>query len=140
MKFPAIGNHDTVYLHTELSERLLERLCQNVGGKNQISDLQLSLFDHCSTRLRSSRISNASKLSVEGLKVLRGHRLLELEIQDLANATVSDVIDDCLGKYVGDAVQKLATPSVLSILNNFSQLLSQTQHLIRLPYRRMDNE
>ena len=137
MKFPAIGNHDTVYLHTELSERLLERLCQNVGGKNQISDLQLSLFDHCSTRLRSSRISNASELSVEGLKVLRGHRLLELEIQDLANATVSDVIDDCLGKYVVDEVQKLATPSQV---NNFSQLLSQTQHLIRLPCRRMDNE
>ena len=140
MKFPAIGNHDTVYLHTELSERLLERLCQNVGGKNQISDLQLSLFDHCSTRLRSSRISNASELSVEGLKVLRGHRLLEIEIQDLANATVSDVIDDCLGKYVGDAMGGISKNWQRHQPNNFTQLLTQTQHLIRLPYRRMDNE
>ena len=90
---------ENIYLHTELSEELLERLCrQTTVEKNQISDLTLSLFDPYATRLRSARIPNANKLSIEGLSVLRGHKLVELEIEGLTKTTISDVIDECLGK------------------------------------------
>ena len=97
MRFPRVGE-DAIYLHTEISEQLLERLCQSTTEKNQVSDLTLSLFDPYCTRLRSARIHNANKLSIEGLKFLRGHNLVELDIRGLAKATVSDVIDECLGE------------------------------------------
>ena len=92
---------EEMFLHTELSEQLLERLCQNrtdlMVEKNQMSDLALSLFDPETTRLRSARLTNATKLTVEGLKALHGHKILELEMRGLAKATVTDVVDECLG-------------------------------------------
>ena len=89
---------DAIYLHTELSEQLLEGLCQTTSEKNQMSDLTLSLFDTYSTRLRSARLTNSNKLTIEGLRILHGHNLVELEIRGLTKATVSDVIDECLGR------------------------------------------
>ena len=98
MRFPREGaSDDAIYLHTELSEQLLERLCQTTAEKHQMSDLTLSLFDPCATRLRSARLTNANKLTIEGLTILRGHNLVELEIRGLTKATISDVIDECLG-------------------------------------------
>ena len=100
MRFPRAGGDETVYLHTELSEQLLERLCQNGNEKNQITDLKLSLFDPDCTRLRTVRLRNSNKLTIEGIKILSGHSILELEIHGLANATISDVIGECLGKQI----------------------------------------
>ena len=100
MRFPPRDGSidDTIYLHTELSERLLERLCQINSAINPMSDLAMSLFDSDATRLRSAKLTNATKLTVEGLKTLQGHKITELEIRGLTKSTVTDVIDECLGK------------------------------------------
>jgi hypothetical protein len=111
MRFPRAGEDETVYLHTELSEQLLDRLCQNGNKKNQITDLKLSLFDPDCTRLRSVRLRNTSKLTIEGIKILRGHGILDLEIHGLANATISDVIGECLGKQIISSLSNRRPPN-----------------------------
>ena len=40
----------------------------------------LSLFDGETTRLRHVRLRDASRLTVKGLKTLKGHRIVELEV------------------------------------------------------------
>ena len=50
------------------------------------------LFQGDSTRLRHVRLSDASKLTVKGLKTLKGHKIVELETLGLTKATVTDLI------------------------------------------------
>ena len=112
MRFPQTGIDEAIYLHTELSEQLLERLCKSASEKNPITDLTLSLFDPYFTRLRSARFINANNLTIDGLKILRGHNIIELEIRGLANATISDVVDECLGEYIKSLMaNKLFAPN-----------------------------
>ena len=100
MRFPPRGGSidDTIYLHTELSERLLERLCKINSEIHPMSDFTMSLFSSDATRLRSARLTNATKLTVEGLRTLQGHKIVELEIRGLTKANITDVIDECLGR------------------------------------------
>ena len=98
MRFPRIGDEDETYLHTELSEQLLERLCLKGPENKPITDLTLTLFHPNNTRLRSVRLTNVSRLTLDGLRILREHNIIELKIHGLANATVSDVIGQCLGE------------------------------------------
>ena len=106
---------EEIFFHTELSEQLLVRLCE----KKKLDDLTLTLFQvspqiHLvynmitygyivmfqgdSTRLRHVRLADASKLSVKGLKTLKGHKIVELEALGLTKATVTDLIS-CLGEW-----------------------------------------
>ena len=85
---------DQTFFHTELSEQLLHKL----GQKKLLSDLVLTLFNSESTRLKNVRFRDASKLSVKGLKTLRGHRIQELEAAGLSKATVTDLIS-CLSEW-----------------------------------------
>jgi len=85
---------EEVFFHTELSEHLLIKLCE----KNKMDDMVLSLFDSETTRLRHVRLKDASKLSIKGLKTLKGHKIVELEAQGLTKATVTDLIS-CLGEW-----------------------------------------
>lgn len=80
---------EEIFFPSELSEQLLQRLCQ----RRQINDLNLSLFDDASTRLRHVRISDASRLTPEGLKVLSKHKIVELECVGLSLATVGQLVD-----------------------------------------------
>ena len=96
---------EEIFFHTELSEQLLVRLCE----KKKLDDLTLTLFQvkqevvlllkfinfleqGDSTRLRRVRLSDASKLTVKGLKTLKGHKIVELETLGLTKATVTDLI------------------------------------------------
>ena len=63
-----------------------------------MDDMVLSLFDSETTRLRHVRLKDASKLSIKGLKTLKGHKIVELEAQGLTKATVTDLIS-CLGEW-----------------------------------------
>ena len=136
MRFPLRNGSidDTVYLHTELSEQLLERLCQINSEIHPMSDLTMSLFSSDATRLRSARLTNATKLTVEGLRTLQGHKIVELEIRGLTKTNITDVIDECLGRLYncsfyscshwvcsGPSFTRRLTPdSILSdVLSNF---------------------
>ena len=44
------------------------------------------------------RLKDASKLTVKGLKTLRGHKIVELEALGLTKATVTDLVS-CLGEW-----------------------------------------
>jgi len=85
---------EEIFFHTELSEQLLVRLCE----KKKMDDLVLTLFDGEATRLRHVRLTDASRLTVKGLKTLRGHRIVELEAMGLTKATVTDLVS-CLGEW-----------------------------------------
>ncbi|KAL1117386.1 hypothetical protein AAG570_004712 [Ranatra chinensis] len=82
-----------VYFHSELSERLLKALCK----KGKLNDCTLTLFDVGTTRLRRVSIPNASELSKEGLRVLKGHKITHLEICGL-KFSVNDLVA-CLGEW-----------------------------------------
>ncbi len=47
---------------------------------------------------RHVRLKDASRLSVKGLRTLRGHKIIELEALGLSRATVTDLIG-CLGEW-----------------------------------------
>lgn len=83
-----------VFFHTEVSQQVLETL----GNRGQLSDGVLSLFDSRVTRLRKVRLRNAANVTTRGLRVLRSHRLTEIEATGLSKVTVNDLIG-CLGDW-----------------------------------------
>ncbi|XP_054290704.1 protein zyg-11 homolog B-like [Macrosteles quadrilineatus] len=82
-----------IFLHTEIAEQLLTALC----AKKKLCDQVMSLFDVSTTRLRRVCLSDASQLTLRGLKVLRAHKITDLETQGL-KVTVNDLIG-CLGEW-----------------------------------------
>ena len=138
MRFPPRGGSidDTIYLHTEISERLLERLCQNNSEVHPMSDFTMSLFSSDATRLRSARLTNATKLTVEGLRTLQGHKIVELEIRGLTKANITDVIDECLGRlykcsFYSGSHWLLTRSLTLAILSNFL-FISQVNGVLKI--------
>ncbi|KAK7100174.1 hypothetical protein V1264_023165 [Littorina saxatilis] len=95
-----------VCFHTDLSEQLLVTL----GEKGKLNDESLALFDSENTTLRRVSIHD-SQLSLKGLRVLKGHRISELEITGLKGVTVNDVIS-CLGEWT------LSNLRMLNVSNN----------------------
>ena len=95
-----MGQHDTVAdKSAELSgiffpSCVAERLLDLLGAKRRLCDaFLLSLFNSHLSHLRSAHLRNCARISVRGLKVLKGHRLCELSVHGLsAGATVTDLI------------------------------------------------
>lgn len=85
---------ETIFFHTELSEHLILKLCEH----KKVDDLVLTLFSCETSRLKHVKIRDASKLSLKGLRTLKGHKLLELEAMGLTKATVTDLMS-CLGEW-----------------------------------------
>ncbi|XP_015119052.1 protein zyg-11 homolog B isoform X1 [Diachasma alloeum] len=92
-----------VFLPAEISEQLLASLCE----KKALSDLTITLFDSKTTRLRYVRLKDASNLSTKGLKVLKQHKVVDLEVKGL-KITINDLIS-CLGEW---SLQNLRSLSV----------------------------
>ncbi|XP_015602670.1 protein zyg-11 homolog B isoform X3 [Cephus cinctus] len=90
------------FLPTEISEQLLYSLCE----KKALSDLTITLFDSKSTRLRHVRLKDASSLSAKGLKILREHKVIDLEVNGL-KITVNDLIG-CLGDWSLENLRSLS--------------------------------
>ncbi|XP_075228477.1 protein zyg-11 homolog B-like isoform X2 [Lycorma delicatula] len=82
-----------VYFHPEISEHLLKTLCL----KGKLTDFEMSLFDVKTTCLRKVYLPDARKLTVKGLRMLKGHKISELEACCLT-VTVNDLIG-CLGEW-----------------------------------------
>ena len=95
-----------VCFHTDLSEQLLTTLCE----KGKLNDETIALFDSENTALRRVSIHD-SQLSLKGLRVLKTHRISELEITGLKGVTVNDVIG-CLGEWT------LSHLRMLNVSNN----------------------
>ncbi|XP_043479584.1 protein zyg-11 homolog B-like [Leptopilina heterotoma] len=91
------------FLPEEISEQLLYSLCE----RKVLSDLTITLFDAKTTRLRHVKLKNASNLSVKGLKILREHKVIDLEVKGLKIA-INDLIT-CLGTW---SLQNLRSLSV----------------------------
>lgn len=83
-----------MFLFNRLSEQLLYKL----GVKHQLNDATLGLFTEKHTRLKSVRIKNARKVTFEGLKILRQHKISDLECINLRNICISKILE-CLGKW-----------------------------------------
>lgn len=81
-----------MFLFPSLSERLLYKL----GINNKLQDATLSLFTEKHTRLKTVRIRNARKITFEGLKILRQHKIIDLECIDLRNICISKILGEFL--------------------------------------------
>uniref|UniRef100_A0A1B6DCA2 Uncharacterized protein n=1 Tax=Clastoptera arizonana TaxID=38151 RepID=A0A1B6DCA2_9HEMI len=85
--------HNDLYFHSEISEHLLSSL----SSKRKLTDFTISLFDISTTSLRRVCIPDANELTTQGLKMLKPHKISELEIKSL-KVTVNDLIG-CLGEW-----------------------------------------
>lgn len=79
-----------VFLFNEISERLLEKLCD----RGLLCDSTLSLFNEKNTRLKSVRIRNCKKVTVEGLKVLKKHKITDLECVNLTKVYSREILGE----------------------------------------------
>ncbi|XP_025110002.1 protein zyg-11 homolog B-like [Pomacea canaliculata] len=95
-----------VCFHSDLSEQLLTTLC----SKGKLNDEVLGLFDSNGTTLRRVSIHDA-QVTTKGLRVLKSHRISELEITGLKGVPVNDLIG-CLGEWT------LTNLRVLNVSNN----------------------
>ncbi|RZF46386.1 hypothetical protein LSTR_LSTR007919 [Laodelphax striatellus] len=82
-----------VYFHTKISEHLLTTLC----AKGKLTDFEMTLFDVGTTSLRRVVMPDASRLTTKGLRMLKGHKIEDLEACGL-KVTVNDLIG-CLGEW-----------------------------------------
>lgn len=77
-----------IFLFNEISERLLAKLSE----RNLLSDSTLNLFSAKNTRLKAVRIVNTRKVTAEGLKVLKHHKLTDLECINLRNISIGKIL------------------------------------------------
>lgn len=82
-----------IYFHGTLSEQII----QTLSKKHLLNDDILSLFESHVTHLKRVCINDA-QVTTKGLRVLKTHKLSELEITGLKKTTVNDLIG-CLGEW-----------------------------------------
>lgn len=80
-----------VFLYNEISEKLLEKLCE----RGLLCDSTLNLFNEKNTRLKSVRLRNCKKVTAEGLKMLNKHKITDLECVNLKRVCSKEI----LGEY-----------------------------------------
>ncbi|XP_018322047.1 protein zyg-11 homolog B-like isoform X2 [Agrilus planipennis] len=83
-----------LFLIKELSEMLFNKL----GEKNLICDSTLNLFSAKNTKLQRVKIKSPRKITIEGLKILKEHKLLELECTDLKKFSINSILE-CLSDW-----------------------------------------
>lgn len=84
---------EDIFFHNHLADSLLTLLSE----KEKLSDETIGLFDANTAQLKRVRLRNV-KLTSKGLRVLKGHKLTELEVIRLRDLTVNDLIG-CLGEW-----------------------------------------
>lgn len=82
-----------LFLYNVISEQILRKLDE----KKLLDDSTFSLFTEKNTRLRHVYLKNCDLLTVQGLKVLKGHKVINLECIDI-KITVNDIIG-CLSDW-----------------------------------------
>ncbi len=97
---------EDTYFHNTLSDLLLAYL----SDKQKLNDESLSLFSSQYTCLKHVQIKDAD-VTAKGLRVLRTHKIIELEAVGLKGATVNDLMG-CLGEWT------LANLRALNVANS----------------------
>ena len=97
--------------HSTLSDQLLSTL----SDKGKLNDESLSLFDPSATVLKHVSIHNAP-VSSRGLRILKGHKVSQLEVTGIKDVTVNDIIG-CLGEWTLSNLRNLNV-SRNTFLNN----------------------
>ncbi|CAH1776089.1 unnamed protein product [Owenia fusiformis] len=100
-----------VYFHHNISDQLLKLLSE----KGKLTDELLSLFDPHIVRLRHVCIRHG-KLSSKGLRILKSHKILELEATGLKDITVNDLIG-CLGEWTLSNLRNLNVANSTFVTN-----------------------
>lgn len=77
-----------LFLFNEISEDLLYKLSE----KNLLCDSTLNIFSEKNTRLKNIKIQNAKKITYDGLKILRNHKIVSLECVNLKNIRVNRIL------------------------------------------------
>ena len=82
-----------IFFPSHLAEQLLSCLCD----KKKLNDRTLSLFNDNAVNLRRVRITDAP-LSLQGLRVLKAHKIVDLQASGLKKVAVNDLIG-CLSDW-----------------------------------------
>lgn len=106
--------YQDVYFPSYFSDQLLEILCE----KKKLTDETMTLFNPETTCLKRVHIRNAP-LTKKGLRMLRQHKIVELEAVGLKQVTVNDLIG-CLGEW---SLSNLRTLNVMNstLFNNVAE-------------------
>lgn len=84
---------------SHLISNISEALLTSLSEEGRISDnILMTIFHPDNCRLESVKIPDASHLTKRGLRVLRGHKIRQLEVISLQKATINELIG-CLGDY-----------------------------------------
>jgi len=129
LRFHCVARGEPVFLHTQLTEQLLERLCLR---KRMSGDSVMTLFDGETTRLRNVRIPDASTLTVRGLAILKQHKIQNLEIHYLLD--VSRLLDQCLSPSTLSSLRSLNVRrcALSAAWNKFDYEITGFRHLTSL--------
>ena len=84
---------DDIVFHTNLSDMLLEY----ISNRNNLTDKTMTLFSAAHANLKHVHIKDAP-LTKRGLRMLRPHKILDLDAIGLKEVTVNDLIG-CLGEW-----------------------------------------
>lgn len=79
-----------VFLFNEISEKLLVTMCD----RGVLCDSTLSLFNESNTRLKCVRLRNCKKVTAEGLKVLKWHKITDFECINLRKVNSRDILGE----------------------------------------------
>ncbi|VEN53111.1 unnamed protein product [Callosobruchus maculatus] len=82
-----------IFLITEISEKLLQKLSE----KGLLDDSLLHIFTEQNTKLRKFRINNCM-VTKRGLRILKQHKVSEIECTNLKRTSIGDIID-CLSDW-----------------------------------------
>ncbi|XP_052825514.1 protein zyg-11 homolog B [Octopus bimaculoides] len=114
-----------VCFHGKLSEQILQSLCE----KGKLNDETLSLFDPSVSILKRVSIRDA-QLTTKGLRILKSHKISELEITGLKSVAVNDVIG-CLGEWT------LSNLRMLNVSN--STFISSNKYCVVISLAKLQN-
>ncbi|KAG1663580.1 Protein zyg-11 B [Nymphon striatum] len=81
-------------LPSVIAEQLLYALCE----KGLLNDKTIALFNSKNSSLQHVHIFNSTDVSINGLRMLRSHKITKLEAIGLENVCVNDLIG-CLGEW-----------------------------------------
>lgn len=85
-------------LRINIAGSISEELLTSLAEKRQLNDDVLLMFDSGSTQLKHVRIPNAGDLTTKGLRVLKSHKISDLEVTGLSKVTINELIG-CLGEW-----------------------------------------
>ena len=88
-----VFKNSDVFFPSHISEQLLTTLDE----KKKLNDKTMTLFNSDVTHLKRVKITN-TQLSLHGLRVLKGHKIIDLQVTGLEKVAVTDLLA-CLNEW-----------------------------------------